>query len=133
VLDRLWRGDRDLLLTRRTVPQVVGGVLWVVGRANDLFGKAPAVRQKDAQRALWLKQPLSETGRAVMESLHRLDLEPVPRPWRLPSLEPAGDPAVLTSTTRRTLIRWRDRATEARRRYRADQVAAGLPAPDPGS
>lgn len=123
VLDRVWADDPELLASRRTVPQVAGGILWVVGRANGLFGPAPAVRQKDVQRALHLSQSLSTPGRVVERCLRRLDIEPCTRPWGAPAVEPAGDARVLTSITRRDLVRWRDRAIEAQRRHRADQVA----------
>lgn len=126
VLDRVWAEDPELLTSRRTVPQVAGGVLWVVGRANGLFGQAPAVRQKDVQRALWLSQPLSGQGRAVERCVRPLGGDAPPRPWRLPSLEPLGDRRLLTSRTRRDLVTWRDRALEAQRRHREDQEAKGV-------
>lgn len=127
VLDRVWVEDPDLLTGRRTVPQVAGGVLWVVGRANGLFGPAPATRQKDVQRALWLSQSLSTPGRAVEQCLRRLDVERCVRPWGLPALEPVGDVRVLTSATRRDLAAWRDRALDAQRRHALDEEAKVLP------
>lgn len=126
VLDRVWAEDPVLLTATRTAPQVAGGVLWVVGRANGLFGPAPAVRQKDVQRALGLTQPLSTPGRVVERCLHRLDLAPCARPWGMPAWESVGDARVLTSATRREVVVWRDRALEAQRRYLVDEAAKGV-------
>lgn len=130
VLDRLWAAEPEQITTRRTVPQVAGGILWVVGRANGLFGPAPAVRQKDVQRALWLSQSLSTPGRVVERCLRRLDLEPCARPWGMPALESIGDPGVLTSATRRDVVAWRDRALESQRRYLVDEEAKRVLPPE---
>lgn len=130
LLHRVWRTDPELLGGRRPVPQVVGGVFWVVGRANALFGQAPTVRMKDVQRTLWLKQSLSDTGRLVEQCVRRLQLEPVNPPWQLPRLHPVGDPQLLISGTRRDLIDWRDRANEAREAHLADQLVSAVLPPE---
>lgn len=130
LLDRVWTEDPDLLTVRRTVPQVAGGVLWLVGRANGLFGQAPAVRQKDVQRTLWLSQPLSTAGRSVERCVQPLGLDRPARPSGVPPLEPCGDARLLTSTTRRELVRWRERALEAERRHHADQEASRVLPPE---
>lgn len=121
LLHRVWTADPELLGGRRTVPQVVGGIFWVVGRANGLFGQAPAVRMKDVQRTLWLKQSIGDTGRLVEQSVRRVLLEPVARPWQFPRLEAVGDPLLLTSTTRREVIRWRECSFETRAAHLADR------------
>jgi hypothetical protein len=121
LLHRVWDAEPELLGGRRTVAQVVGGVFWVVGRANALFGQGSVVRMKDVQRTLWLKQPLSTTGPLVERCVRRLVLEPVVRPAQFPSLHAVGDPLLLTSATRREVIRWRDTAFEARAVHLADR------------
>lgn len=121
LLHRVWDADPELLGGRRTVPQVVGGLFWVVGRANALFGQTPAVRMKDVQRALWLKQSIGETGRLVEQCVHRIVLEPVARPWQFPRVHAVGDPLLLISPTRREVVRWRDTAFEARAVHLADR------------
>ena len=121
LLHRVWDTEPELLGGRRTVAQVVGGLFWVVGRANALFGQSPTVRMKDVQRALWLKQPLGDTGPLVEQCVRRLVLEPVERPAQFPRLHAVGDPLLLTSATRREVIRWRDHAFEAREAHLADR------------
>ena len=121
LLHRVWAAEPELLGGRRTVAQVVGGLFWVVGRANALFGQGSVVRMKDVQRMLWLKQPLSNTGPLVEQCVRRLVLEPVSRPSQFPRLHAVGAPLLLLSATRREVIRWRDLAFEARQVHLADQ------------
>lgn len=132
VLARICQHEPSLL-RRRSVPQVAAGIVWVVGRANGLFGPPPGVRHKEVQRVLWVKQPLSALGEPVLRVLRPFGPPPErPAPLHppLPALLPTGDPRVLVSQTRGRLVLLRDRALAADRRHAADEAAkAATPAP----
>lgn len=101
------------LVTGRPANQVAGGLLWVVGRANQLF--AGGLTQTSMQRELWLKPTLSQCGQRLGHVLRGVDLYDAPRPHQCPDLKSFGNPDLLTAATRRLVMRWRDQALAASR------------------
>jgi len=87
---------------------VAGGLIWVVGKANGLFDGG--FTQQLVRRELWFKQPLNVPGQALARHLRGLDFHGESRPRGCPDLTSFARPELLTTETRRTLIRWRDRA-----------------------
>lgn len=104
----LWREAPHAVLGARTPASVAGGLIWVVGKANDLFGGG--VTQQLVQRELWLKQPLNTAGQGLARHLRGIDFHGTPRPHGCPDLMSFASPELLTAGTRRTLIAWRDLA-----------------------
>jgi hypothetical protein len=92
----------------RPANEVAGGLVWVVGRANDLF--RGGLSQATVQRHLWLRRQLSTVGQGVAPWLRGVDLHGAPRPPRCPNLLTFANPHLLTMATRRSLISWRDQA-----------------------
>lgn len=90
-----------------------GGLCWVVGNANGLFG-AGGLTQGAVARELGIEQPLTGPGKAVGRVLGGVWAGGQGRvPADCPKLMPFANPVLLTSTTRRTLIAWRDAAALA--------------------
>lgn len=121
-LRRLWDEDPDVVLRARTAAHLAGGICWALGRANGCFHPQGGLRMARVKEALDLQPPLSTPGAAVQRSLVGLRSR-VSHWWRpdgAPDLLPLGRPELLTSTTRRALVRLRDRAEHARD---AEQVA----------
>jgi hypothetical protein len=96
---------------RRPPNEVAGGLVWLVGRANDLF--RGGLKQVTVQRELWMRSQLSIVGQSLASSLRGVDLYGAPRPHRCPDLMSFGNPILLTAGTRRLLVRWRDEAVRA--------------------
>lgn len=107
----LWTGDPGLVRGPTPANEVAAGVVWVVGRANGLFGGG--LTQTTIQRELWVKQPLATSGQRVSRVLRGIDLFAGTRPPQAPDLRGFANAALLTPATRRTLIRWRDQARAA--------------------
>jgi hypothetical protein len=120
VLATLWAEDRDVVLNAKSAAQVAGGICWLVGRANDQFGKDKATQQA-VQKQLGLKTTISSFGSTVHRALRGLQPTYVERPWSQRDLLATGRPEFLTSTTRRRLIRLRDQAFAARTTWLADE------------
>jgi hypothetical protein len=120
VLAVLWEEDRDLVLNAKSAAQVAGGICWLVGRANDHFGK-DKVTQQGVQRQLGLKTSISSFGSTVHRALRGLQPTHVDRPWSQRDLLATGRAAFLTSVTRRRLIRLREQAVAARETWLADE------------
>lgn len=112
VLDRslvmLWRAAPHVVTGARSPSTVAGGLLWVVGKANGLF--EGGFTQQLVRRELWLKQGLNVPGQAVAGQLRGIDFDSQRRPHGCPDLASFARPELLTSRTRRTLVRWRDLA-----------------------
>lgn len=123
-LNLLWTENQDLVRHRKVPAQIAGGLCWVVGRANGLFGPDNPVAQKDVQRHLCLTTPISGVGATVQRALRRLGPEPPRRPVGCPDLVALGEPGLLTSATRLQLVDWRDRSLAARDAHLADVRAA---------
>jgi hypothetical protein len=128
VLAALWEEDRDVVLKAKSAAQVAGGICWVVGKANDLFGK-DKVTQLETQKKLGLTTTISSFGSTVHRALRGLQPTFVDRPWSQRDLLATGRASFLTSTTRRRLVRLRDQAMAARAAWLADEErrAAVLP------
>jgi hypothetical protein len=128
VLAALWEEDRDVVLNAKSAAQVAGGICWLVGRANDLYGK-DKVTQQAVQKQIGLKTTISSFGSTVHRALRGLQPTYVERPWSQRDLLATGRAEFLTSTTRRRLIRLRDQAVAAREIWLADEErkAAVLP------
>jgi len=128
VLATLWEEDREVVLGAKSAAHVAGGICWLVGRANDQFGK-DKVTQQAVQKQLGLKATISSFGSTVHRALRGLQPTYVERPWSQRDLLATGRAEFLTSTTRRRLIRLRDQAVAARESWLADEKleAAVLP------
>lgn len=109
-LAALWERAPEKVV-RRPANEVAGGLVWVVGRANDLF--RGGLRQITVQRELWMRGQLSVVGQGLASSLRGVDLYGAPRPYRCPGLMSFGNPVLLTAGTRRQLVHWRDEALRA--------------------
>lgn len=119
-----WAADQAAVLRAKSPAHAAGGLCWVVGRANGLFGTPSGVTQREVQRQLWLTSNLSSLGGAVRQALRGLSAHPPMRPSQCPDLVSLGHADLLTSATRRTLLAWRDRAVAARDRHVASVAAA---------
>lgn len=113
----LWAETPELVLGSPSAAHLAGGILWAVGKANGCYRPRGGRTQSSVQQALALTQAISGPGGQVARALRGL-LATVDRPscawgW-IPDLEPLGDPGLLTSTTRRQLVRLRDRAVRDR-------------------
>jgi hypothetical protein len=120
VLAALWEEDRQVVLTARSAAHVAGGICWVVGKANDLFGK-DKVTQQASQKKVGLTTSISSFGSTVHRSLRGLQPTYADRPWSQRDLLATGRAGFLTSATRRRLIRLRDQAVAAREAWLADE------------
>jgi hypothetical protein len=90
---------------------LAGGLVWVVGKANGVFDARR--RQVDLQRVMGLDRPLAAPGVAVARVVGRRRPVASPRPYDAPDLVGFGRPSLLTPTTRRIVLEWRDRALDA--------------------
>jgi len=124
VLARLWEEDRDVVLNAKSAAQVAGGICWLVGRANDQFGK-DKVTQLSVQKQLGVTTTISSFGSTVHRALRGLQPTYTERPWSQRDLLATGRAAFLTSTTRRRLIRLREQAVAARETWLADEARKG--------
>lgn len=128
VLATLWEEDRDVVLSAKSAAQVAGGICWMVGRANDQFGKDKVVQQT-VQKQLGLKTTISSFGSTVHRALRGLQPTYAERPWSQPDLLATGRAEFLTSTTRRRLIRLREQAVAARESWLADEKRKAIVLP----
>lgn len=128
VLATLWQEDRDVVLSAKSAAQVAGGICWMIGRANDQFGK-DKITQQAVQKQLGLKTTISSYGSTVHRALRGLQPTYAERPWSQRDLLATGRAEFLTSVTRRRLIRLREQAVAARESWLADEErkAAVLP------
>lgn len=67
----VWDDSPDLVLHPKSTAHTAGGICWAVGRANGWFHPHTNLRQKDLQRHLWLKTPISSAGGATPPSAAR--------------------------------------------------------------
>jgi len=104
----LWHAAPHAVTGARSPSVVAGGLIWVVGKANGLF--AGGLTQQLVRRELWLKQGLNVPGQALARSLRGIDFHSEPRPRGCPDLTTFARPELLTPSTRRALVEWRDLA-----------------------
>jgi hypothetical protein len=119
-LNALWNVASEQITSPRSPAHTAAGVCWMIGRANGLFDAGGPVRQKDVARELWLKGNLSAPGRRFATAVRDVWVDQATRPYEFPDLFCLARPDLLTSTTRRQLVRWRDRALTAREAHRAE-------------
>jgi hypothetical protein len=112
-LSTLWQRRQGLFTPAHPANATAGGLCWVVGRANGLFVGGPT--QTTIQRELWLRSTLSAVGQRIAQVLRGVALTQGHRPRQAPDLTGFANPALLTPTTRRTLLLWRDQALAAAR------------------
>lgn len=112
-LGSLWSRDPGTVRGPAPAQQTAGGLVWVVGRANGLFGGG--LTQTAVQRELWLEGSLATAGQPVARVLRGIDLYGGTRPRDAPDLRGFANAALLTTATRRTVIRWRDQARAVER------------------
>jgi hypothetical protein len=108
----VWSASPEMVIGR-PANQVTGGLVWVVGRANALFGAG--LTQTTVRRELRCQSQLSGIGQSIAGLLRGVDLWDARRPASCPDLVAFANPSLLTSTTRRLLIRWRDEALRVER------------------
>jgi hypothetical protein len=109
----LWQRRPTFFTPAHPANATAGGLCWVVGRANGLF--TGGLTQMTVQRELWLRSTLSTVGQRVAPVLRGVTLTRGRRPAQAPDLMGFADAALLTPTTRRTLLHWRDQALAAPR------------------
>jgi hypothetical protein len=113
LLSELWAADPEIVTGAADADRVVGGMIWVVGKANDLFNAAAGMPQTRVQKALNLRSSLVSYGPKVHQELRGLTDRWIERPWSQRELLSTGRPDLLTARTRRRLIRVRDQALAA--------------------
>ena len=108
--------DPAMLGSFTSAGQAAAGVVWAVGKANAHISPEGPLRQKDLAAALGTPVSLSGPGRRISTVLVGAPGLLGSRPYGLgcPDLVSLGTPAVLTSSTRRLLVRLRDQAIRAR-------------------
>jgi hypothetical protein len=117
----VWEASPDTVRRARSAAALAGGVIWAVGKANDLFTRR-GVTQSAVQRLLGLSSSISTLGPGIQRELRGFALFTGFRPRGVPDLLPLGRPELLTSSTRRLLIAVRDRAEEAKRAAATEEV-----------
>lgn len=122
----LWSESPDVVLRAKSAAHVAGGICWVTGRANDLFGP-DRITQKEVAQQIGLKTTLSACGQSLHHALRGLQPPHGSRPWSQPDLLALGRPDLLLGATRRRLIRLRDQAVAAREQHLADEARGVLP------
>lgn len=120
-LDALWELDRAQV--QGDGSQVVAGLCWLVGRANGRVGTGTAVTQAVLKSDLGLRVSPGARAARFRERLRDLRPPAPPRPAQCPDLLELGRADVLLSSTRRDLIRLRDRALAAATAVAADEHA----------
>ena len=112
----LWDAEPTVLLNATSAGQAAGGLVWAVGKANGRLSPEGPLRQKDLAAALGVPASLSGPGRRVVSAFVGAPGLLESRPYGLgcPDLVGLGGTDLLTSDTRRRLIRLRDHAIRAR-------------------
>ena len=126
LLSELWSADPEIVTGAVDADRVVGGMVWVIGKANDLFNAAAGMPQTRVQKALNLRSSLVSCGPKIHQEVRGLRSDWVARPWSQRELLSTGRPDLLTARTRRRLIRLRDQALAAQELAgRAEEEATG--------
>lgn len=103
--------ERPTLTTGLSPAEIAGAILWNVGRANNSF--SGGLTQRTIQRELWSHKQLAVCGRRLQSHLSGVCVSTTQRPTQCPPVEPYANPDLLTPTTRRAVIEWRDAALAA--------------------
>lgn len=108
--------DPAMLGSFTSAGQAAAGLVWAVGKANGHITPEGPVRQRDLAAALGVPVSLSGPGRRIATALVGAPGLLGRRPYGLgcPELVSLGSVAVLTSSTRRLLVRLRNQAIRAR-------------------
>jgi hypothetical protein len=109
-----WAAEPETILRAKSAAHTAGGVCWAIGKANGLYGANGVVAQGRVQETLSLSTPISGPGPTIQRALQGFLTANVQRPGTGPDLLPLGHPELLTSSTRRLLVRLRDRALVAK-------------------
>jgi hypothetical protein len=108
-----WQVDPDGLLEVGDAARLAGGVCWLAAKANGLLGPGGTTTNSAIQHAVGCRGQLAGPGRVLQQLIAGFWPEP-PRPPTLPDLVLVGRADLLTSATRRRLVRARDQALAAR-------------------
>jgi hypothetical protein len=120
-----WQVDPDALLELGEAARLAGGVCWLAAKANGLLGPAGTTTNSAIQHAVGCRGQLAAPGQVLLQLIAGVWPEP-PRPHTLPDLVLVGRADLLTTATRRRLVRARDQALAAR------SVAGAKPGVTPG-
>lgn len=115
VLLAVWESEPEVILRARSASHTVAGICWTAGKANGAFGPQGSLTQAALRDALGLPCPLSSAGSPVRRALQGFLDVPARCPAEAPDLLLLGRADLLTSSTRRMLLRLRDRARDAER------------------
>lgn len=121
-LSLLCEAERELVRVREP-SRIAAGICWAVGRANDLVGSGKQVSITAIRRELGSTAAPVACGAPVRRALRGLAPDPPRRPAGQPDYLPVGHAGLLTSQTRRTICRLRDRAVATRESVQADEQA----------
>jgi hypothetical protein len=119
-LSLLCEADREFVGVREP-SRLAAGICWAVGRANDLVGSGKQATTAAVKRELGVSAAPATCGTPIRRALRGLAPEPTRRPAGQPDYLPLGHAALLTSRTRRTICRLRDRAVAIRESVEADE------------
>lgn len=117
----VWETEPEVILRAKSAAHTAAGICWAAGKANGAFSPVGPLTQKELREALGLPSAPSSQGAQVRRVLQGL-LPDLRTPAQAPDLLPLGRADLLTSSTRRMLLRLRDRALEAQRVHESDQV-----------
>ena len=114
-LAKVWEIDPGLVLAPVSAAYVAAGVAWCVGEANASVGTDRPMTSSRMKFVLDVPSAPSTYARPLRRALIGMWEwhDPSRLSWPRPELPPFGDPALLTSRTRKELIRVRDRALAA--------------------
>jgi hypothetical protein len=113
----VWEEEPETVLGARSAAHLAGGICWAVGKANGCYRPQGDLTMARVQEALALSTTISGYGATVRRALvgfRELDRHRWWRPDGVPSLEPLGRLDLLSSSTRKRLLRVRERAEAAR-------------------
>jgi hypothetical protein len=126
-LRELWEVDPEAVLRAGAPARIVGGLCWLVGKANGLFGVGGTITQTHVKDVIGCPTTLSIAGQALRPALAGFWPDPGRPCSSLPDLLPLGRRSLLTSATRRRLIRFREQALAAQRAVAIESAAATPP------
>jgi hypothetical protein len=107
--------EPELILQGKSATHTAAGLCWIVGKANGLFGPTGLITQGRVAEVLGFASQLSGPGPSLQRAFDGFHPRPPSRPVSAPDLLPLGDVSLLTASTRRLLVRLRDRAVAAKR------------------